>query len=239
MLIFSKGNMHMTQNKQYPIIIGADAGELPFAVPSIIAHARVGGRYFYCEHDAGRGTNILHYERSYAVLEALKPEDQVLARRIYIDFDDMPDCEIEARWFAKELIDSNTIGHAMARLESVDREAETAVWYLSARGETPVVETRTMVLKEGATSCINDNDMINALCDQYRINLFCDGDLGAEKLWTATSPWYTGMVMQSPNRNRAVLQLLLWALYSRNVNAYISQDNVDKILASHEIVIGG
>lgn len=217
-------------NKTYPVIVGADAGDLPFADPRVIAYARVGASYVYCERRE-EDPSVLYYETSTGQVMALPAEAEVLARRVPINFEAMMDEEIALRFEAMvKMLEGGP--SCTIRIENIDLLNESVTWYIGRVGGKANLKVDS--LWEGDdTPITRDPAAVSAFCEKYRISLTCNSDLGEYPLWTATSPYYSNLEMHSPNRDRAAIQLVLLAHYQRNVRAYFSPDQMAKILKSH------
>ncbi|QIQ61934.1 ImpD [Salmonella phage bering] len=222
-------------DKSYPIILGADQGNLRFSEPSYIAYARVGGaKYVYCQHDHGRGTGILHYTVNDTMMVSLKPEDVVLARRVYIDFNAMHNNEIDARYHAMKGMEGHGI---IYRVDHFDDFTQSIDWFVSDKvmGER-IVTTPWAHAEQLRVSTVAYGE-VDALCHKFRISVSCNEDLGEEIQWTAESPHFRGLEMRSESRSRAVVQLVLWAFYQRTPFSYMGQKGIDELLKSHSVEV--
>lgn len=213
-------------DKSYPIIVGADQGDLRFSEPSYIAYARVGPRYVYCQRDHRNGTNLLHHTVNDTTMVPLEPEDVVLARRVYIDFNAMTRLELSERMFAMKCM--QTMRGNISRIESFDAEKSKAVLFTSDK----VNGEKTTEIFCGP-DCLESLSPIDTLCNKYRISVICNEDLGEEIRWTAYSPLFSDMEMEAETRTRAVVQLVLWAFYQRTPFSYMGQKAIDELLKSH------
>lgn len=222
-------------DKSYPIILGADQGNLRFSEPCYIAYARVGGdKYVYCQHDCGRGTGILHYTVNDTTMVPLKPEDVVLARRVYIDFNAMDNNEIDARYHAMKSMEGHGI---IYRVDHFDDFTQSIDWFVSDKvmGER-IVTTPWAHAEQLRVSTVAYGE-VDALCHKFRISVTCNEDLGEEIQWTAESPHFRGLEMRSESRSRAVVQLVLWAFYQRTPFSYMGQKGIDELLKSHSVEV--
>lgn len=217
-------------DKSYPIIVGADQGSLRFAESYYIAYARVGSRYVYCGYDHGRGTGILHYTVNDTTSIPLKPEDVVLARRVYIDFNAMSRLELSERMFAMKCME--TMKCNISRIESFDADKSKAILFTSDK----VNGEKTTEIFCGPDS-LESLGQIDTLCNKFRISVTCNEDLGEEIEWTAYSPYFGDMEMRSKCRSRAVVQLVLWAFYMRTPHSYMGQKAIDELLKSHAVEV--
>ncbi|BBK03806.1 hypothetical protein [Enterobacter phage EspM4VN] len=126
--------------KLYSIIVGPDPDGLFFAPLSYIAHARIGSHYAYCTHGHD-GSNVLHYGRFNDFL-ALQPEDVVLARRVFIDFNAMHNNEIDARYHAMRSMEGRD---CIYRVDHFGEFAQSIDWFVSDKtlGDDSVGACRT------------------------------------------------------------------------------------------------
>lgn len=219
--------------KLYPIIIGADQGHLHLSEPSYIAYARAGGsRYVYCEHDHGRGTGLLHYTVNDTTMVPLAPEDVVLARRIYIEFNAMHNNEIDARYHAMRSMEGRD---TIYRVEKFSADTKTIDWFVSDKvlGQRNVITAWAHA--EQLRVSTDAYKEVDTLCNKFRISVTCNQDLGEEIQWKAQSPHFSDMEMWAETRSRAVVQLVLWAFYQRTPFSYMGQKAIDEILKSHAV----
>lgn len=217
----------------YSIIVGADAGDLFFAPLSFLAHVRIGGDFYSYGQKGYDDSGILHYSRLNDFLP-MKPEDTVLARRVFINFDGMHDNEIDARYHAMKSAETHG---GIYRLEAFDADKKKITWFISDKslGER-VVET-DWENKEQLKVSTTDYAEVDKLCSKHRISVVCDSKDGEEVMWAASSPDFRNMTMKSTSRSRAVIQLVLWTYYQRNARTYMGQDEVDLLLTSHAVEV--
>lgn len=221
--------------KLYPIIIGADQGHLHLSEPSYIAYARAGGsRYVYCEHDHGRGTGILHYTVNDTTMVPLAPEDVVLARRIYIEFNAMHNNEIDARYHAMRSMEGRD---CIYRIDHFSEFSQSIDWFISDKILGERIITTPWAHAEQLRVSTDAYKEVDALCNKFRISVTCNQDLGEEIQWKAQSPHFSDMEMWAETRSRAVVQLVLWAFYQRTPFSYMGQKTIDEILKSHKVEI--
>ena len=213
---------------KYSIIVGSQPDELFFAPLSYVAHARIGAYYAYCKAPYD-GSNILHYSRLNDFL-ALKPEDEVLARRVFIDFNAMSRLELSERMFAMKCME--TMRGNISRIESFDADKSKAILFTSDK----VNGEKTTEIFCGPDS-LDSNGQIDFLCNKFRISVTCNQDLGEAIQWTAESPHFSDMEMVADTRTRAVVQLVLWAFYQRTPFSYMGQKAIDELLKSHAVEV--
>lgn len=220
----------------YHVIVGADQGDLFFTNNSVLAHAIIeeDGRYVFAEEGL-TGTTVMHYQR-YNDFIPLKPKDRVLARKLFVDFDNMHDKELDARYHAYKLI-QKSMGRDMFRIDAVDNDAKTVDWYISIRASEPLNKVLPWSNPEQLFVSTTDYSEVDGLCNVHRISVVCNQDIGEELYWKAESPYFRGMTMYAKTRSRAVVQLVLWAFYQRNVHGYVSQGKIDEILNSHSSIL--
>lgn len=215
---------------QYSIIVGADQGELPFMVNRALAHVRLpSGSCIYAERPLEG--DVMKYQH-YNDFLPVPPDAVILARRYFIDFDSMHNNEIDARWHAYKL---SRKGDVKYRIVDFDEKARAITWDISPAKQAPYEKTTSWVHEEQAKVSTLDIAEVDALCYEYRISLTVNQDLGEEVMWKAVSPRFSNVVMESPSRSRAVIQLLLLAHYQRNVLSYVSQDTINWILSNHSV----
>lgn len=216
----------------YHVIVGADQGDLFFTNHSELAHALIAdtGRYVFTGRDYD-GSGVMHYQNVNDYLP-LKPEDTVLARRLFVDFDNMDNNELDARYHAFALI-QKSLGKDMYRIEGVDAKAGTVDWFIGMKGLAPILKTTPWAHPEQLRVTTTDYSEVDALCCVHRISVTCNQDTDEQLCWTASSPYYRDMEMKALSRSRAVIQLVLWAFYQRQPFAYIGQDKIGEILKSH------
>ncbi|ACO94350.1 hypothetical phage protein [Shigella phage Ag3] len=225
--------------KLYSIIVGADQGHLRFTEPSYVAHARVGGvgpRYVYC---TGHLSGILHYpnirrssnEGEYIPLE---PEDVVLARRVFIDFNAMHNNEIDARYHAMRSMEG---GDCIYRIDHFGKFVESIDWFISDKVMGERIVTTPWAHADQLRVSTDAYKEVDNLCNKFRISVTCNQDLGEEIQWTAQSPHFSDLVMRAETRSRAVVQLVLWAFYQRTPFSYMGQKAIDELLKSHAVEV--
>lgn len=215
---------------RYPIIIGSDAGNLFFLPLSSIAHARIGNFYAYCEAPQD-GSDVLHCPR---LNRALQPEDEVLARRVFIDFNAMHNNEIDARYHAMRSVESQG---GFYRIDQFSEATKTINWFVSSKGLGERNVTTPWAHAEQLRVSTDSYAEIESLCNKFRISVTCNQDLGECVQWSAESPHFSNMVMRAETRPRAVVQLVLWAFYQRTPFSYMGQEAVDELLKSHAVEV--
>ncbi|AFU64404.1 hypothetical protein [Salmonella phage SKML-39] len=218
--------------KLYSIIVGPDPDGLFFAPLSYIAHARIGSHYAYCTrgHD---GSNVLHYSRFNDFL-ALQPEDVVLARRVFIDFNAMHNNEIDARYHAMRSMEG---GDCIYRIDHFGKFVESIDWFISDKVMGERIVTTPWAHADQLRVSTDAYKEVDNLCNKFRISVTCNQDLGEEIQWTAQSPHFSDLVMRAETRSRAVVQLVLWAFYQRTPFSYMGQKAIDELLKSHAVEV--
>lgn len=218
--------------KLYSIIVGSDPDGLFFTPLSYVAHARIGGHYAYCTHGHD-GSNVLHYSRLNDFL-ALQPEDDVLARRVFIDFNAMHNNEIDARYHAMRSMESQT---GIYRINGFSESDKTVEWFISDKVLGERIVTTPWAHAEQLRVSTDAYEEVDGLCNKFRISVTCNQDLGEVIQWTAESPHFSDLVMQAETRSRAVVQLVLWAFYQRTPFSYMGQKAIDELLKSHAVEV--
>lgn len=218
--------------KLYSIIVGPGPDELFFAPLSYVAHARIGSYYAYCTHGHD-GSNVLHYSRLNDFL-ALQPEDDVLARRVFIDFNAMHNNEIDARYHAMRSMESQG---GIYRINGFSKSDKTVEWFISDKTLGERIVTTPWMHAEQLRVSTDAYKEVDDLCNKFRISVTCNQDLGEVIQWTAESPHFTDMEMTAETRSRAVVQLVLWAFYQRTPFSYMGQKAIDELLKSHAVEV--
>lgn len=219
--------MHVI-NKLYPIIIGADQGDLFFRDEKFIAHAITPqGMSVYCvEHPDPAEYGLFHHVNGR--LNPV-PDDYIIrARRYYIDFNRMHNNEIDARWHAaRNLVESN--GNDAYRIVQFDEENKTITWNISSTRSRPREVVTPWTHKEQIPVSTSGFLEVEKQCNQNRISVVANSDYGEELYWTAFTP-RSALRMHAGTRSRAVIQFCLWELYRRNPGMLISPDTGDWLL---------
>lgn len=218
--------------RKYSIIVGPNPDGLFFTPLSYVAHARIGSYYAYCTAPYD-GSGVLHYGRLNDFL-ALQPEDEVLARRLFIDFDGMHNNEVDARYHAMRSMESQG---GIYRIDQFSKSDKQIDWFISDKvlGERKV--TTPWAHAEQLRVSTDAYAEVDLLCNKFRISVTCNEDLGEVIQWTAESPHFSDMSMVADTRSRAVVQLVLWAFYQRTPFSYVGQEYVNKILKSHAVEV--
>lgn len=218
--------------KLYSIIVGPGPDELFFAPLSYVAHARIGSYYAYCTHGHD-GSNVLHYSRLNDFL-ALQPEDDVLARRVFIDFNAMHNNEIDARYHAMHSMESQG---GIYRINGFSKSDKTVEWFISDKTLGERIVTTPWMHAEQLRVSTDAYKEVDDLCNKFRISVTCNQDFGEVIQWTAESPHFSDLVMTAETRSRAVVQLVLWAFYQRTPFSYMGQKAIDELLKSHAVEV--
>ncbi|QIO03273.1 hypothetical protein HYQ37_gp068 [Salmonella phage pertopsoe] len=214
-------------NNKSRIIIGADQGNLYFERSGVVAHAILPtGISVYCvEHPDPAVKRLCYVSRENGLI--VLPEGAIMRARFWpIDFNSMSNREIDARFFAYNM--NRTLKNETQRVVHFDNETHGVTLEFRTRGEALQVK-KSSWKTEGTFT--HDYVLIDKLCNQFRISLTANDDLGQYVVWTARSPHMNGIMMESETRNRAVLQLLLLEAYSRNPLEYLSREQIDNALS--------
>ncbi|CAB5508953.1 hypothetical protein [Salmonella phage Se_EM4] len=234
-------------NNKSRIIIGADQGNLYFERSGVVAHAILPtGISVYCvEHPDPAVKRLCYVSRENGLI--VLPEGAIMRARFWpIDFNSMSNREIDARFFAYNM--NRTLKNETQRVVHFDNETQRVVHFDNetqrvvhfdneTHGVTLEFRTRGEALQVKKSSWKTegtftyDYALIDKLCNQFRISLTANDDLGQYVVWTARSPHMNGIMMESETRNRAVLQLLLLDAYSRNPLEYLSREQIDNALS--------
>lgn len=219
-------------DKSYSIIVGSDPDGLFFAPLSYVAHARIGNHYAYCTHGYD-DSNVLHYGRFNDFL-ALRPEDVVLARRVFIDFNAMHNNEVDARYHAMKAMEGHGITY---RVDHIDDFTKSIDWFVSDKVSGERIVTTPWVHAEQLRVSTDAYKEVDNLCNKFRISVTCNQDFGEVIQWTAESPHFSDLVMRAETRSRAVIQLVLWAFYQRTPFSYMGQKEIEELLKSHAVEV--
>lgn len=218
-------------NKLYPVIVGADQGDLFFRDDKFIAHAITPhGMSVYCvEHPDRNEYGLFHYVDGRLVP---LPEDYIIrARRYFIDFNRMCNDEIDARWHAARIL-SETGGKEAYRITQFDKINRTITWNIASARSRPKVVVTHCEHREQLKVSTTDFQIVEDLCNEYRITVAANPDFGEHLYWIAFMVGSSTLRMHAETRSRAVVQLCLWDMYRKNIGMLISPDTVDWLLTN-------
>lgn len=208
------------------IIIGADAGNLMFLHDNFVARARLPGiqtpQEVYCIESPDPAAGLAYIKRgpSDNGIEEVAPlpaDSIIMARRYPVPFEIMHNNEIDARWHALMCTKKHNKIH---RIECVNVEERTIRWYIeSEKKKKPTLLTMFWENKQQLRVSTSEHFEVNKICEEYQVSV-----IYTEDGWWAESALYNGIKVVNKNRNRAVIEMLLLAHYSRDPMLYISYE---------------
>ncbi|WPJ72199.1 hypothetical protein DEEACLCL_00182 [Salmonella phage CRW-SP2] len=219
---------------KYSIIIGADAGNLLFMHDNFVARVRLFGMQIpqevYCLESPDPAGGLVYVTPGslnnnpdfYATLP-LPGDSTIMARRYPVPFEIMHDNEVDARWHALECFKKHGRIH---RIDGVDVKNRLFKWYIeNDKNKKPTLLTLNWEHKQQLKVCTIEHREVNKICEEYKVSV-----IYTEAGWQAQSALFSGIIVTNKNRNRAVIEMLLLAHYSRNPMLFISYTEQQRAL---------